>query len=89
MDHQHLFWKKLYFEENSCIFEKKTATSEKWNTLLPLTFRFVQFIESTAIADVLQEDGSIQNFLRKHQPNEKDPYGIDKEAMDNYVKVST
>ena len=37
---------------------------------------------------MLQEDGSIQNFLRKHQPNEKDPYGIDKEAMDNYVKVS-
>ena len=47
---------------------------------------FVQFVESSAIADVLNKEGSIQNFFRKHNPCETGPYGIQPEVMDTYVK---
>ncbi|ESP05458.1 hypothetical protein LOTGIDRAFT_181298 [Lottia gigantea] len=47
---------------------------------------FVQFVESSAVAEVLYKDGSIQNFFRKHNPSENGPYGIAHEVMDNYVK---
>ena len=47
---------------------------------------FVQFIESSAIADILTKEGSIQNFFRKHNPCETGPYGIQPEVMDTYVK---
>ncbi|KAK6179522.1 hypothetical protein SNE40_011856 [Patella caerulea] len=47
---------------------------------------FVQFIESFAVAEVLDKDGTIQNFFRKHAPSENGPYGIAPEVMDNYVK---
>lgn len=47
---------------------------------------FVQYIESTGVADVLATDGSIQNFFRKHAPSENGPYGISAEVMDTYVK---
>ncbi|CAG0888172.1 unnamed protein product [Cyprideis torosa] len=47
---------------------------------------FVQFIESSAIADILHEEGSIQNFLRKHHPSESGPYGISAEVLGNYIR---
>ncbi|GAB6032406.1 Phosphatidylinositol 3-kinase catalytic subunit type 3 [Chamberlinius hualienensis] len=47
---------------------------------------FVQFIESTSIAEVLANEGSIQNFFRKHSASETGPYGISTEIMESYVK---
>ncbi|KAM3938265.1 phosphatidylinositol 3-kinase catalytic subunit type 3 isoform 2-T2 [Leptodactylus fuscus] len=47
---------------------------------------FMQFIQSVPVAEVLATEGSIQNFFRKHAPNEKGPYGISPEVMDTYVK---
>ncbi|KAJ7385245.1 Phosphatidylinositol 3-kinase catalytic subunit type 3 [Desmophyllum pertusum] len=49
---------------------------------------FVQFIESTPVAEVLDkdEDRSIQNYFRRHAPCESAPYGISPEVMDTYVK---
>ena len=47
---------------------------------------FVQYVESSPIAEVLLQDGSIQNFFRKHGPSETGPYGIQSEVMDTYVK---
>lgn len=49
---------------------------------------FVQFIESTPVAEVLDKDvdGSIQNYFRRHAPCESAPYGISPEVMDTYVK---
>ena len=47
---------------------------------------FVQFVDSTPIADVLSGEGSILNFFRKHNPSETGPYGITADAMDTYVK---
>lgn len=49
---------------------------------------FVQFIESTAVADVLSNEGSIQNFFRKHSPKENAAYNISPDVMDTYVKSS-
>ncbi|XP_032217979.2 phosphatidylinositol 3-kinase catalytic subunit type 3 [Nematostella vectensis] len=46
----------------------------------------VQFIESNAVAEVLDKDGSIQNYFRKHAPCETGPNGISPEVMDTYVK---
>ncbi|QQP32980.1 Uncharacterized protein FKW44_024186, partial [Caligus rogercresseyi] len=47
---------------------------------------FVQFVNSTGIADILTSEGSIQNFLRKYNPSESGPYGIRPEVMDTYIK---
>nr|XP_002128077.1 phosphatidylinositol 3-kinase catalytic subunit type 3-like [Ciona intestinalis]XP_026691217.1 phosphatidylinositol 3-kinase catalytic subunit type 3-like [Ciona intestinalis] len=47
---------------------------------------FMQFIESNSVAEVLANEGSIQNFFRKHQPNDKASYGIEPVVMDLYVK---
>lgn len=47
---------------------------------------FVQFVNSMAIADILNTDGTIQNFFRKHNPSEGSPYGIQPEVMDTYVR---
>lgn len=47
---------------------------------------FVQFVESSAVAEVLRTEGSIQNFFRKHAPSESSAYGIAPELMDTYVK---
>ncbi|XP_064607919.1 phosphatidylinositol 3-kinase catalytic subunit type 3-like [Liolophura sinensis] len=47
---------------------------------------FVQFIESVAVAEVLDKEGSIQNYFRKYAPSENGPYGIAPDVMDNYVK---
>ncbi|XP_071511408.1 phosphatidylinositol 3-kinase catalytic subunit type 3-like [Diadema antillarum] len=47
---------------------------------------FAQFIDSTAVADVLSQEGNIQNFFRKHAPSETAPYGISPDVMDTYVK---
>ncbi|KAG8225411.1 hypothetical protein J437_LFUL004611 [Ladona fulva] len=47
---------------------------------------FLQFIESTPVAEVLATEGSIQNFFRKHHPSENGPYGIANDVMDTYIK---
>ncbi|XP_077555495.1 phosphatidylinositol 3-kinase 59F [Haemaphysalis longicornis] len=47
---------------------------------------FVQYIESTSVADVLRMEDTIQKFFRKHAPSETGPYGISPEVMDTYVK---
>ncbi|KAL0278800.1 UNVERIFIED_CONTAM: hypothetical protein PYX00_000504 [Menopon gallinae] len=47
---------------------------------------FLQFIESTTVAEVLESEGSILNFFRKHHPNETGPYGISSEVIDSYVR---
>ncbi|XP_065671512.1 phosphatidylinositol 3-kinase catalytic subunit type 3 isoform X4 [Hydra vulgaris] len=46
----------------------------------------VQFIDSQAVAQILKDDGSIQNFFRQHNPEEGALYGIHPETMDTYVK---
>ena len=38
------------------------------------------------MAEVLEKEGTIQNFLRKQAPCEGAPYGIQPEVMENYVK---
>ncbi|CAG5083173.1 Similar to pik3c3: Phosphatidylinositol 3-kinase catalytic subunit type 3 (Xenopus laevis) [Cotesia congregata] len=47
---------------------------------------FLQFIESTTVAEVLASEGSILSFFRKHHPSETGPYGIAPEVMDTYVR---
>ncbi|XP_046749472.1 phosphatidylinositol 3-kinase catalytic subunit type 3 [Diprion similis] len=47
---------------------------------------FLQFIESTTVAEVLASEGSILSFFRKHHPSETGPYGITSEVMDTYVR---
>lgn len=47
---------------------------------------FLQFIESTTVAEVLASEGSILSFFRKHHPSETGPYGVAPEVMDTYVR---
>ncbi len=47
---------------------------------------FVQFIESVPVSEVIRNDGSIVNFLRKQAPSDTAPLGIASELMDNYVR---
>ncbi|XP_073926015.1 phosphatidylinositol 3-kinase catalytic subunit type 3 isoform X6 [Castor canadensis] len=47
---------------------------------------FMQFIQSVPVAEVLDTEGSIQNFFRKYAPSENGPNGISTEVMDTYVK---
>uniref|UniRef100_A0A336M345 Phosphatidylinositol 3-kinase catalytic subunit type 3 n=1 Tax=Culicoides sonorensis TaxID=179676 RepID=A0A336M345_CULSO len=46
----------------------------------------VQFIDSVTVAEVLKTDGTIQNFFRKHHPDENGPNGIAREVMDTYIR---
>ena len=47
---------------------------------------FLQFIESETVSEALNEDGSIQNFFRKHSPSPNSPYGISADVMDTYIR---
>lgn len=47
---------------------------------------FMQYVESTTVAEVLATEGSILNFFRKHNPSESGPYGISAEVMDTYIR---
>ena len=47
---------------------------------------FVQYIDSSSVAEILQSEASIQNYFRKCNPSETAPYGIHPEIMDTYVK---
>jgi len=47
---------------------------------------FVQYIESSSVAEILRTEGSIQNFFRKYNPSETAQYNIHPEVMDTYVK---
>jgi len=51
-----------------------------------ITQGLVQFIDSQAVAQILKDEGSIQNYFRKEGPSEGSPYGIQPEMMDTYVK---
>ena len=46
----------------------------------------MQFIESSAVAEVLSTEGSILNFFRKHHPSETGPYGVSADVMDTYIR---
>jgi len=46
---------------------------------------FLQYIESTPVAEVLGTEGSIQNFFRKYHPSETGPFGIAPDVMDTYT----
>lgn len=46
----------------------------------------MQFIDAVAIADILQKEGSIVNFFRKHAPCENEFLGVQPEVIDTYVK---
>ena len=39
-----------------------------------------------SVAEVLDKEGSIQNYFKKQAPAEGAPYGIAPEIMDNYIK---
>ncbi|XP_058833251.1 phosphatidylinositol 3-kinase catalytic subunit type 3 [Topomyia yanbarensis] len=47
---------------------------------------FMQYVESITVAEVLNAEGSILNFFRKHHPCEAGPYGILADVMDTYIK---
>lgn len=47
---------------------------------------FVQYIDSLSLAEVRANEGSIQNFLRRHAPSPDSPFGISPEVMDTYVR---
>lgn len=48
---------------------------------------FVEFVHnSTSVQDVLSREGSIQAYLKKHNPDPSTRSGIRAEAMDNYVR---
>ncbi|XP_037069735.1 LOW QUALITY PROTEIN: phosphatidylinositol 3-kinase catalytic subunit type 3-like, partial [Pollicipes pollicipes] len=47
---------------------------------------FVQYVESSAVAEVLSTEGSILNFFRKHHPSEAGPYGVSADVMDTYIR---
>ncbi|XP_078606868.1 phosphatidylinositol 3-kinase catalytic subunit type 3-like [Branchiostoma floridae x Branchiostoma japonicum] len=47
---------------------------------------FVQLVDAIPVAEILASEGTILNYLRKHSPSEKGPYGISQEVMDTYVK---
>ena len=47
---------------------------------------FVQFVDATPVAEVIDKEGSIIAFLRKQGPCENGPLGISPEIMDNYIK---
>ena len=70
------------------MFFKTTTYTIFLHRVLATSFKhgFVQFVESSAIADVLNKEGSIQNYFRKYNPCETGPYGIQPEVMDTYVK---
>ena len=48
----------------------------------------LQYIPSSTLADILSENnGSIQNYLKQHNPSEdEDCYGINPNTLENYVK---
>lgn len=57
---------------------KVLATSSKYG--------FVQYVDSVAVAEVLNSEGSIQNYFRRHHPCPSAPFGVSPEVMDTYIK---
>ncbi|KAI6645867.1 Phosphatidylinositol 3-kinase catalytic subunit type 3-like [Oopsacas minuta] len=48
---------------------------------------FVEFVHnSTSVQDILGKEGSIQAYMKKHNPDLSTRSGIKAEAMDNYVR---
>lgn len=71
----------LTFSDGNC--------DQNYNALgtnLCLVSGFLQFIESTTVAEVLESEGSILNYLRKHNPSESGPYGVSSHVIDSYVR---
>lgn len=67
----------------------------RWSHLMPYVFMmavfyfcqgFVQFVESVAVAEVLNLHTGIQNFFKICAPCENTSYGFQPEVMDNFVK---
>ena len=95
-------WKIPNRPINWCVFRSSVCSFRKRLFILEIEFPsartvalapcgraasgFVQFIESTAVAEVLAVDGSILNYFRKHAPSEHSPYGVAPEVIDNYIK---
>eukprot|EP01134_Creolimax_fragrantissima_P003351 CFRG3351T1 len=46
----------------------------------------VQYIDSVSVAAVLDGEGSVQSFFRKHNADQNAPYGIKAEVMDTYIR---
>ena len=47
---------------------------------------FVQFVPSSPLAEVIEKEGSILAYLKKHKPSENGPLGVAPEVMDNYIR---
>lgn len=47
---------------------------------------FVQYVESMSLAEIRANEGSIQNFFRRHAPSHDSLYGIAPDVMDTYVR---
>lgn len=47
---------------------------------------FVQYIDSVTVAEALTTEGSILNFLKKYNPCDNSPFGVQAETMDCYIK---
>ena len=57
------------------------------HTHILLSPGFVQLVpKSDAVAHILKEHKSIQNYFRHYGPLETGPYGISHEVMDTYIK---
>ncbi|QDS75089.1 hypothetical protein FKW77_006974 [Venturia effusa] len=46
----------------------------------------VEFVSSIPLSDVDKGDRSIINFLKRHNPDPKAPFGVRKETMETYIK---
>eukprot|EP00761_Pharyngomonas_kirbyi_P006312 gb/GECH01006318.1/.p1 GENE.gb/GECH01006318.1/~~gb/GECH01006318.1/.p1 ORF type:complete len:565 (+),score=103.84 gb/GECH01006318.1/:1-1695(+) len=48
---------------------------------------FVEIVENaTNISSIIKEHGDIQRFFQHHHPNSQEPFGIEPQVMDNFVK---
>jgi phosphatidylinositol 3-kinase len=47
---------------------------------------FMQYIDSITVREVLESEGSILNFFKKHNPCETSSNGIQPEVVDTYIK---
>ncbi|KAF2351048.1 Phosphatidylinositol 3-kinase C2 domain [Trinorchestia longiramus] len=47
---------------------------------------FVQFIDAAVIADILREDASVLNYLRRKHADAEAPLGVTPQVLDNYIR---
>lgn len=46
---------------------------------------FIEFVQSQAVAEIQESDGSILNYLKKHAPADT-PSGVSNDVMDTYIR---